>query len=398
MRAASPTWTTAATRLLALTQMVEPFRAFRGRTPAAVHALVDALPDILFGRLRRASERLSLAVEVFRTDDLAPISAPERRLSEAAARGLRVLDDVNQFDPRLEEVLAQLDALGFRYDRLVAQATRAVRHRYRGEEGLAKATERAMEPESVALGSWSTDVQNLYFAHPAYARTSDVDGLQRWLEHLERVLAQGFRVEARVACARGDLRRARGESDEACAVLRAALAAVAPRDLLMRRGMGSSLAEAELAAGSPDRVLAASAEVLSVGDREPDAAIVLPRLRASRVRGLALLARGRTEEASATLEPALAVAETLDVPSLAGLLHEARARVALAEEDRVTYLLHCAEAERHLRPTENPILVAILDRLVSAGASADMPDPDRVTASAPDDATVAQGSRSHASR
>jgi hypothetical protein len=382
--------------LLALAHMVEPLRAFRGRMPEGVHAVVNAMPDILFGRLHRASERLAVAIEVFRTDTLAPISTVERRFAEAAARGLRVLVDVNQFDPRLDEDLEQLDALGFRYYRLVAQATRAVKHRYRGEESRAKAIERAMEPESLALGSWSTDVQLLYFAHPAYALTGDVDGLKRSLEELERLVAQGFRVEARVTCARGDLLRARGEADKACELLRPAVRDLAPRDLLMQQWMGSSLAEAELAAGHTEEAIAACEAVMRLGDGEPDAAIVLPRLRVARVRALALCTLGRHVEAAATLVPALALAERLDIPSLLGLLHEARARVALAEDDRVSFLLHCAEADRHLRPTQNPSLVTILDRLLAEGERASASDTELrpIPGPAHEDATVAEGARS----
>ena len=384
--------------LLELVRMVEPLRAFQGRMPEAVHAIVNAMPDILFGRLHRASERLGLAIEVFRTDRLAPISAVERSFAEAAARGLRVLVNVNQFDARLEEDLAQLDALGFRYYRLVAQATRAVKHRYRGEESLARAIERAMEPESLALGSWSTDVQVLYFAHPAYALTNDVDGLKRSLEELERLVAQGFRIEARVTCTRADLLRSRGEPERACELLREAVRDISPRDFLMRQWMTSSLAEAELAAGRPDPALDACASVLAVGDAEPEASIVIPRLRVARIRGLALLALGRTKEATSVLMPALALAESLDIPSLAGLLHEARARVALTEQDSMSYLLHCAEADRHLRPTQNPSLIASLERLVASAETSAPAEPPTSAGTSRDDVTLAQGSRSHAPR
>ncbi len=386
--------------LLALAEMVAPFRAFRGRMPEGVHAVVNAMPDLLLGRLRSAAERLTLAIRVFQTDTLAPISLTERRFAEAAARGLRVLVDVNQFEARLEEDLTELDALDFRYYRLVAQATRAVRHRYRGEEASARAVERAMEPESIALGSWSTDVQVLFFAHPAYALTSDVDGLKRCLDHLERLVAQGFRVQARVACTRGDLLRARGEAGKACEVLRLAVHALDGRDLLMRQWVGSSLAEAELAAGDHAAAIEAATQVLAVGTQHPDAAVVLPRLRVERVRALALAATGRTDDALAVLADATSTAEALDVPSLAGLLHEARARIAIEADDRVRYVLHCAEAERCLRPTGNPSLVATLDRLIALGAGAwivaseDVGGDGATLVSSSEGATVAQGSAS----
>jgi hypothetical protein len=356
--------------LIALVEMVAPFRAFRGRMAEGVHAFVASMPDILFGRLQRASERLALVIRVFAADALAPVSEVERRFAITAARGLRVLVDVNQFDPRLEEDLAALDASGFRYYALVAQATRAVRHRYRGEEEAARAVERAMEPEAIALGSWSTDVQILYFAHPAYALTSDIEGLKRSLDALERLVAQGFRVEDRAACARGDLLRARGEAEAARALLVETVRGLAPRNLLMRQWIGSSLADASLACGMHAEARAEAEAVLAVGDAEPDAALLLPRLRAERIRALAMAALGDTREAVFALERVIAQAEARGVTSLAGLAHEARARIALAADDRVAYLHHAAECERHFRASGNASLLAAHDRLVSAGTRA----------------------------
>jgi len=57
------------------------------------------------------------------------------------------------------------------------------------------------------------------------------------------------------------------------------------------------------------------------------------------------------------------IAEELDCPVFAGELHEARARVAFAAGDRVRFELHRVRSGEWLRPTENPGLVAVVERL-----------------------------------
>lgn len=59
------------------------------------------------------------------------------------------------------------------------------------------------------------------------------------------------------------------------------------------------------------------------------------------------------------------------------------------------FLLHCAETDRHLRPTQNPSLVATLERLIAAGAAESSDDTELRSAPGPahEDATIAEGAR-----
>ena len=54
---------------------------------------------------------------------------------------------------------------------------------------------------------------------------------------------------------------------------------------------------------------------------------------------------------------------SLESPSLCGALHEARARLALAQEDQAGYLWHTREANRLFRASNNPVLIARGERL-----------------------------------
>ena len=54
-----------------------------------------------------------------------------------------------------------------------------------------------------------------------------------------------------------------------------------------------------------------------------------------------------------------------------GLCHEARARVAHAADDYASFIMHSAEASRWLRPTGNPALIAVAEKLVELAAGSD---------------------------
>jgi len=357
--------------LAELVAMIAPFNAFRGRIPHAIYLVCNAFPDIVYGRFGLAARRLTEALPAFETDRLTPGTPTERAFAVAGVRGLRVLIDVNQLDPRVHEDCAAIDALGFRYYRLVVQATKVVRHRYRGEEAKAQALERAMEIQSIQLGSWSTDLQVLLFAHPAYALCHDVLGLERCIAAFERLIHQGFRFESRLTVTRAEWERERGNAAAAVALLEAEVASLEPEDALMRQWAGSALAEAFLAAERPAEAKTAADAVLAAA-ADPDASALLPQLRCKRIVALANAALGQIDVAKRSLRDAITECEALDYAPLAGAMHEARARIALAEGDKDAYAAHATEVLRWLRPTENSALIGFAERLLEAGTAAEL--------------------------
>lgn len=359
--------------LAKLVRLAEPFALARGTIPYGVYQGLHAFPDIVSGRLGSAEVRLQEALDAMQNDRRTPVADEERAFAEAGLRGLRAIVDANQCNPRVYDDLEAIDALGFRYYRLVVQSTRAVIHRFRGEEAKARAIEKDMELALLQLGTWSLDVQLLFHAQQAYALCRDLSGLKRTAVQLERLVAQGFRVEARLAIGRAEYCRERGEVGQALAILERTLAGLEPDDHGVRQWCLSSLAETALAGGAAEDCLRYAEQAMSEG-RDPIIGLVMPRLRSTRSAALAKAMLGRTAEALALLAPAIEEAEAIDNPPLAGALHEAAARVARAAGDVEAYEGHAAEMTRWFRSTENPALIAFGEHLITQSASS-VPPP-----------------------
>jgi len=340
----------------------DPLRAFKGHPPFAAYLTLHAMTDILVGRLESAGARLTEARRLATRRRLNPLQAKERRLVDVGARSIRLLVDVNQFNPRLYDDLAAIDASGLVYFQHAAQSIRAVRHRYRGEEAKALALEARMEPTSLQLGSWSLDLQRLLFAHPAYATTHDVQGLKLCLDALERRIAEGMELQVRSAITRAEIHRELGEYDAAMNILEALLGELDAEDHLFRQYASSAAAQAALESYRHEQAIQHARFCIDDGE-DPAVRLLLPWLRCQRVMALAEDALGRSSDGAARLDRAIEVAEAHDCPVQAGELHEARARVAFAMGDRLLFEVHRAKCSKWLRPTENPGLVAVVERL-----------------------------------
>ncbi|HBQ14208.1 MAG TPA: hypothetical protein DEF51_24795 [Myxococcales bacterium] len=355
----------------ALVARADPFQAFRGHPPFAAYLSVHAMRDILHGRLASAAARLSEARVLATRRWGNPLSLDERRLADAGCRSMRVLVDVNQFDARLFDDLAAMEESGLAFYAHAAQTARIVRHRYRGEEALARALEEETEATSLALGSWSTDLQRLLFAHPAYAFCHDVEGLKRSLDALETRVAEGMELEVRVTMTKAEIARERGDYAASLALLEPLLRTLDEGDLLFRQYAASGAAQTALEAYGYELAAKYARMGLECG-RDLEHRVLLPWLRCQRVLALADDALGRTDAAIEGLERAIELAEQKAAVVQAGELLEARARIAFDAGDRLLFELHRVKANDWLRPTRNPGLIAVVERLLEMDREAEV--------------------------
>lgn len=374
-----------------LIDLVRPLSVFRKSVGYAVYLGLTAFPDLLMGRLADARVKLDGALALVEGDTFGILSDFEQRFASAGIRSLIAQIQVTDLDLALEPNLQGMRDANLLYHSLVADTFAAAALRFRGQEREARAILDSLEAVSVQLGSWSTDVQSVLFSHPGYGLCSDVLGLKRMADELERLCELGFPYQARLYLTRGEYHRARGEFAEAKETLERGIAALHDEEVLTRVWMETALAEVQLGLGDP-KAAAELAETV-IGRGETGALCQRSvELRAQRVLALAEAEQGLVAEAASRLDDSIERARAADAVALVGLCHEARARVALVADDYASFIAHSAETSRWFRPTGNPALIAVAEALVELAAGS---DADVAVDPAVSDSTTAVTATSH---
>ncbi len=354
-----------------LRDSVDALREVRALPRAEVRGIVRFVHNLLafnLGRLRTllASTDAGLA-DVARNATVA--NAVELAVASGGARFQRGLAWLNRADDRAMDEIRALDGLGLRLWRVGAFQLRTIRHLWRGEDTQAAQLWREAEAEAVRLGSvWQLDGT----LHPSmvigHGYTGDVIGLKRSITALSEIVSRmpGYALHLHIA--RAEYARLRGQHEDALEHVRRALAAHPPGEGLTRPWAQSALADVLLDAGRLEEARDAARAALDDA-RDEDHRQPLFHFRSVATLALAEGALGDTEAARARLDEALASAVRLGNPLVTGTLHEAAARVAHARADGAELERHFAAASECFRSTENPVLIARVDRLARLGAS-----------------------------
>ncbi len=273
-------------------------------------------------------------------------------------------------DPRALELAREMEQLGVRAWETVANQLRMMYHAYLGE-----ADERRRYHERVELSAsrggttWQVEMFLPVALLNADVLSADTVAARRSWEQLSR-LAKGvptlevYRDAAHAAylMLRGDLTGA----IEAYERLLPELGAGRRSYWLPTRAY---FATALNAAGQHQRAKQVASEALSHVSAN-DKTVVVMSLEVERQLALAEAGLGRTGAAVAMLDTLLGEHRDLENPLLLGLLHEARADVALKVGDAAGFEAHFVEAGRLFRGTRNPALVARVERLAARAVQA----------------------------
>lgn len=354
-------------RLDYLVGLTEPIGVFRKRVLYSAYLVASCFPDLLRGRLGIAKQKFEQSLDIVANDRLSPMSDFQTRFATAGIRSVMAQIQVTNLDLELQPNLEAMREANLRYYRLVADTTEVVNLRFRGDERKARALEAELEAATVQLGSWSTDILSVLFSHPAYGLCSDVMGLKRMVDALERLCEQGFGFQARRSLTRGEYHRSRGEVEDAMDHLREAADLLPPDEFLTRVWVYAAMADTQLDAGDPEQAKMFAERSLKRASTPPyvQESVVI---RASRALALAEAELGDVKGATERIESAIDRARALQAAASTGLCHEARARIAWNSGDAPGYRLHSAEANRWLRPTGNPALIAFSERLAELSA------------------------------
>ncbi|MEM6291840.1 MAG: protein kinase [Myxococcota bacterium] len=350
--------------------LTRPLSVFRKSLGYAVHLGLTAFPDLLMGRLRDANAKLEASLDLVESDTFGILSDFEQKFSTAGIRSLIAQIQVTNLDRNLDDNLQGMRDVGLLYHELVADTFAMASLRFRGQEREAKAMAASLEAVSVQLGSWSTDVQHVLFSHPGYGLCGDVLGLKRMAEKLEELCGQGFDYRARLSLTRGEYHRCRAEYEQAEAMLERAFTELHEDEVLTRVWAECALAEVRLAQERPEDAQALAQRVI---DRAEEGGMWQRsvEIRARRARALAEAELGDVDLAGTQLDEIIEWSRDADAPALVGLCHEARARVAHKADELSLFMLHSAETSRWLRPTGNPSLIAVAEKLVELAAGSD---------------------------
>ena len=343
--------------------LVEPVAMLKNRVPWAMYLLTRTTFEFPHGHTAATATACRRILEILESDRLTPIREIDRGTATGGALYLLALHDVMNLEPTLEADLSGLRALGLRFFEVAAEQVRIIQHRQRGEEETAVALEAHAELQFVQLGSiWQLAAFMPVINSFIYAAIGDLLGLRRTIDEMARMCDDGFHFEPFLELARGEYLRERGDAAAARARLEPLIELDYPIVVVAAL---PAYAETLLVLGEQALALAIATRALAYATA-PATFNFHQAMRSIRTLALVEAALGEHAAAAHRLDTALADGVRGDSPFLFGMLHEARARVALAAGDWPAYHLHRLETERRFRPTHNASLIARVQRLDDA--------------------------------
>jgi hypothetical protein len=257
-----------------------------------------------------------------------------------------------------------LEACGLRLYDMVASQIRANYYACQGASNVAREHEKQVEMHAVRNGSaWQAEAWAPTGKVYACIATGDLLGLKRVAEDLEGMLAEipSFSRIARLA--RLSLKALRGEYELAIPALEGMLAESEPRSYIGFTPTVGVLAWAYNETGQHARAAALCNRTLEQLGEE-DRMVVAMNLQVEIQLALAEAGLARTEAAQQRLDGLLEKHTVNGGAVTLGLLHRARAQVALMAGDRDAVDYSCRQTEYWFRLTENPVLIAQSERVV----------------------------------
>jgi hypothetical protein len=296
-------------------------------------------------------------------EDPGDYSLSERRLVIGGAIFQRGLAAVRSGSPDALAEIAALERLDTKLWDMGALQLRAHYHLWRGEDDEARRIWTETEVEFVRLGSlWQLECVHHASACVTAAMSGDALALKRQIEALARQVAAGLNYRAHLDVGRAEYSRLRGDPEAALRAADAGLAVIPEGEGLIRPWAMTAKADALLACGDVDSARALAEATIVLCDDGEHGQIAF-RLRAIRILASCESAVGEHDIAAARLDRAVEDAEALLNPLLLGLLHEARAEIALSVGNEVVAQHASDQVEFWYRPTRNPVLIARWERL-----------------------------------
>jgi hypothetical protein len=364
-------------RARAVAERLEMLGFFPARHPVRwVHLLQRALLDMTLGDTAAACRAATRVLDALQDEDAV------RDVREEARLQLRVgcltplsLAYALRLDGKAAGVFAALERLHMSVTRQIAAGSRAAYHGHRGERAKFVAYHEEMDQLASQAGStWREDVGTPRQMWSTYALCEDVIGLKRAADTLTALASELPSLHQLRDAARACYLSERGMHEQALSEYGEMFERAILEGELQGARFAGAYARVLRAAGQPARAREVCEQVLarlSPENHQFELAVFGAKLE----RVLAEAALGRLDEASAQLDAWIAGQGHHDNPLVHGLLHKARAQVAIARRDRSACMHHLNQMETWFRRTDNPALIAQCQRLAKEARSAGVIEP-----------------------
>jgi Protein kinase domain/AAA ATPase domain len=342
-----------------------------------VHLLQQALLDTTLGD---AASSCAKATEVFEAlrekNGMRGLRGEARlQLQVGCLTPLSLLYSV-RVDGKAQLVFDELDQLHMSVSRQIAAGARAAYHGHRGERAKFIAYHDEMDMLASQAGStWREDVGTPRQMWSTYALCEDVMGLKRAAHDLDAMAAEAPTIGHLRDAARACYLAERGMHEEALAQY-----SVMFEDCILDPGLqgvrfAGAYARILRLAGNPARAKQVCEQAF-VRLKPENRVFKLSVFGAEIELLLATAALGELDEAAQKLD-AMIDAQHHDNPLIHGLVHKARAEVAMKQGDRRLFTKHLSEMESWFRRSENPALIAQCQRLAKEARLAGVIESER---------------------
>jgi tRNA A-37 threonylcarbamoyl transferase component Bud32 len=355
-----------------LTQMLEPLRLFgEGHVATLIHDY--ALGHLGMGQGREAETRAHMVRhrEQFNSPKIVELLGPVQWSAMYGSILFQVgILHAYEWGTQALECATAMDALGVRLWAMAADQLRLLHHAFRGEtEHVQRYSERVELFAVQGSTTWQAELFWPVLLLGAEALTKDTLAMRRIWEQLVRRAKEVRELETYADAAHAAYLTMRGEHAGAIALYERILPQLPPRERVAWSTIRAHAAEAMIAAGQHARAKQLLLEIFAHAS-PADYAMVGRFLEPQRQLALAEAGLGNHAEALRMLDELLAKHGAEDQPLLVGLLHKARAELALLMKDVVAFDEHAGQTEQRFRATKNPALLAQWERLMQQAVRA----------------------------
>jgi hypothetical protein len=360
-------------RVARVGQVLEPFAFLPERmAPVGIRGYCVALGDLCREEPAIVAASVDALIERFEQPEYyRSLSNSARRLFVAGLHFCRgILATFEEDGAALQRSAMALDRSGMKLYAMLASQLRFLHHENRGEVAAAARHREQVELHAAHVGSaWQAELWEGLPLLAAYSGMSDLTGMMRLVDQLTNLSATVPSAVRYSALARLALRVTRADrSTAALPAHETDLAGSSPRSFL-----GWSLAQALIARGhnqagefeAAKTVCERALARVTDGDRKFVALFLALQIEMAHTEA----ALGDVGAALTRIDGLIDRSNNTENGLAKGLLHEARALICFGAGRKEGYVEGLANAERWLRPTGAPALIAKCERLAARGDS-----------------------------